>query len=374
LNYRLIAAIATLTCLSGIAGCSRSSQKDEADSAKAAALSVHVVTPQRLVWPQTIQGSGQLAAWQDVLVTTEVGGLQLVELNVEVGARVRRGQLLAKLADESVRHEERRQQAAVSQAKANLAQAQSNLRRAEQVEGSGALSAQRIDEYRIAAQTASATLASAEAELDSARLKVRQTRIVAPDDGIVYSKTAAIGSVNNAGTELFRLVRQGVVEWRAELDARQLASVQPGRPAQVTLPTGQTVKGEVRLVDPTLSPSTGRAIAHVRLPIGSPARPGMFGNGVVELDHKPALTVPATAVVMRDGRAYVYLVDAQSVVTGQLVSTGRRRDGMVEILEGLQPTARLVASGGAFLSEGTRVQVLSAAATSASGAASGSAR
>lgn len=373
MNYRLIAAIATLTCLSGIAGCSRPSQQDEADSVKAAALSVQVITPQLRVWPQTLQGSGQIAAWQDVLVTTEVGGLQLVELKVDVGARVRRGELLARLADDSVRHEERRQQAAVSLAKANLAQAQANLRRAEQVEGTGALSAQRIDEYRIAAQTASATLASAEAELDSAQLKVRQTRIVASDDGIVYSKTATIGSVNSAGTELFRLVRQGAVEWRAELDARQLASVRPGRPAQVTLPTGHTVKGEVRLVDPALSPSTGRAIAHVRLPIGSPALPGMFGHGLVELDNKPAMTVPATAVVMRDGRAYVYLVNAQSVVTAQLVSIGRRRDGMVEILDGLPPTARLVASGGAFLSEGARVQVLGAALP-ASGGSSGSAR
>lgn len=337
----------------------------EVGGSVASALTVAATSPETQTWPQTLQASGALAAWQEIIVSPETGGLRIAELLVDVGARVKRGQLLARLADDGLKADLRKQKAAVAQARANLDQAESNMRRAKVVEGSGALSAQKIEEYQINEATARAALASTMAELDSIRLKLSQTHIVAVDDGLVSAKSAVLGNVVNTGAELFRMVRQGRIEWRVELDARQFAAVRPGLLAQITLPGGQSVEGTVRQVAPTLSTSTGRAIAYVSLPADSAARAGMFANGSLELDTKPALTLPQSAVVMRDGKNYVFVIGAGDKVTIRAVETGRRRSDRIEVLTGLAGDVRVVASGGAFLSDGAQVTVVASDTTKA---------
>lgn len=326
----------------------------------ASALTVSLAHPETRLWPQTVQATGSIAAWQEIIVAPETGGYRIAELMVDVGDHVKRGQLLARLADDSLKADLRKQQATVAQARANLEQATSNLQRAKTIESSGALSAQKLEEYRISEATSRASLDAAQADLDSTRLKLSQTRIVAVDDGIVTAKTGVLGNVVSAGTELYRLIRQGKVEWRPELDSRQLATIRPGQTARVTLPGGQQVTGAVRLVGPALSTSTGRATVYVSLPTDSPARAGMFASGSLALDTKPALTLPQSAIVMRDGRAYVYVLGAGDKVNSHPVTTGRRQGDRVEVLTALPPQASIVASGGAFLSEGAQVSVATA--------------
>lgn len=335
---------------------------DSPATPKPSVLTVEVVSPQPQSWPQTVQASGSITPWQEIIVSPETGGLRIAELLVDVGSVVQRGQLLARLADDSLQADLRKQQAAVAQAQASLDQATSNLQRAKMVEGSGALSAQKLEEYRIAEATSRASLDSAQAELDSIRLKLSQTRIVAVDDGVVSSKTGVLGNVVSAGTELYRLVRQGKVEWRPELDARQVSTVRAGQAARLTLPGGEQVQGQVRLVAPTLSTSTGRATVYVSLPTGA-ARAGMFANGTLELGTQPALTLPQSAIVMRDGRAYVYLVGDGSQAISRAVATGRRQGDRIELLSGVDAKARVVAGGGAFLSDGAQVTVAQAGST-----------
>lgn len=351
--------------------------KPAADNGPAAAasapsvLTVEVASPTTLQWPQTLQANGALAAWQEVIVAPETGGLRIAELAVDVGTRVKRGQLLARLADESLQNDLHKQQAVVAQAQATLDQAVSNVQRAKVAENSGGLSAQTIEQYRITEATSRAALASAKADLDATQLKLRQTRIVAPDDGIVSTRTGVLGNVVSAGTELFRLVRQSRVEWRAEVDARQLALIKEGQRARVTLPTGQAVDGKVRLVAPVLSTDTGRALVYVALPTDSAARVGMFATGTVELPATAALTLPQSALVSRDGRDYVYTVDSGGKAHSVVVTVGRRQQQRVELLGGLPANARIVAGGGAFLSDGAQVTVV---ASAASAPASASAR
>lgn len=327
------------------------------DARTASALTVQVVAPQTQTWPQTVVASGPLTAWQEVVVSPETGGLRIAELLVDVGAKVERGQLLARLADDSVRMDLRKQEAAVAQAAVSLDQAASDLKRARVVEDSGALSEQQFEEYRVAEAKARASLSSARAELDAINLELKQTRIVAPDDGYVSSKSAVLGNVVNAGAELFRLVRKSRVEWRPELDASQLSLVQTGQSVGVVLPSGAQVLGEVREVGPTLSEKTGRATVYVSLPTDNAARPGMFANGEIALESKSAVTLPQSSIVSRDGRSYIFLVDAQDKVSGRVVTTGRRQGDRIEILTPIDGKARVVASGGAFLSENAQVTV-----------------
>lgn len=347
---------ALIACALVLTGCG--SGKD-ASAAKEtpASLTVTVTRPQQLSWPRLLGANGNLQPWQEVVISAETGPYRIATLNADVGMRVRKGQVLATLAREALLAERARLQAAVAEAQANLNKAASDADRARQVGDSGALSAQQIQGYRVTQQTSQASLASARAQLRGAEVQLGQANVRAADDGVVSSRSALLGKVVNAGDELFRLVRQGRIEWQAELDARQIAVVRAGQTARVTLPDGQTVSGTVRLVSPTLTSATSRGIVYVRLPAESPARSGMYGSGVIEVGTAPALTVPDSAVVLRDGKSYVYLLAKDNRVREIAVTAGQRRDGRIEV-SGISANEQVVASGGAFLSDGVTVRVV----------------
>jgi HlyD family secretion protein len=321
------------------------------------ALTVTLATPVEADWPRVIEAGGGLYAWQEGVVAAETGGLRVVEVAVEVGDRVRRGQELVRLADDTVRAELAQQEARVAQVRASLAEARANADRARTVKDRGAMSEQQSTQYLIGEEGAKANLAAAEAALEMQRLRLAQTRILAVDDGVVSSRTATLGMVVQPGIELLRIVRQGRVEWRAEVTAEQLAQVRPGQEAELRLPSGESVVGQVRTPAPTLDSGTRYGLVYVDVPVDSPARAGMFARGTIRLGTRRALTLPESAVVLRDGNSYVYQVGEGDRVAQLRVETGRRAEGRVEILAGLDTDARVVESGGAFLNDGDLVRI-----------------
>ncbi|WP_329956108.1 efflux RND transporter periplasmic adaptor subunit [Collimonas silvisoli] len=324
-------------------------------------LTVNVTNPTRENWSEVIQADGILTAWQEAVIGAETGSVRITELLADVGSTVKRGQVLARLASASANSDVRKQKAAVAQARANLEQAQADVKRSKAAADSGALSVQKIDEYRIAEESDRALLDSAEADLQSKQIVLAQTNVLAVDDGVISSRSALLGNVVSVGTELFRIVRQGKVEWQAEVTAQQLARVQEGQEVSVTLPGGKAIHGQVRLVAPTLSANTGRAIVYVSLPANSGAQVGMFASGSIKLSKKWAVALPESALVLRDGRSDVYVLGPDgNTVSRRTVVTGRREQGLVEIVSGLDTGAHVVASGGAFLSDGASVKVVNA--------------
>lgn len=353
-NYRFRTALLIGTT-AVLAACSPPDAAPELQ--EASLLTVEVVQAQTQDWPQLVQANGAIEAWQEIVVSPETGGQRVVELLVEAGATVKRGALLARLADDTVRAELHKQEATVAQAQASFEQARSNNRRAKITENSGALSEQQVEEYRITERTAKATLDAAQAELDSTRLKLSQTRITALDDGVVASKSGVLGEVVSAGTELYRLIRQGRLEWRPEVDVRQLAAINVGDTAQLQLPDGRQVEGKVWLTGPVLNDGTGRATVYVALDAASGARRGMFASGSIRLGASPALTLPQSAITLRDGRAYVWLLQEGDRVVSRVLQTGRQVGERIEILSGVTSQDRVVLSGGAFLSEDAKVTI-----------------
>ena len=321
------------------------------------ALAVTLVAPRTADWPRLIEASGGLFAWQEGVIAAETGGLRVVEVAVDVGDRVRHGQVLARLDQDTVKASLAQQEARVAQVRAALAEARANGDRARSVKDKGAMSEQQMTQYLIAEEAAKANLAAAEAALEMERIRLSQTRVLAVDDGVIAARAATLGTVVQAGTELFRIVRQGRVEWRAELTAQQLAQVRPGQEALIQLPGGETVTGKVRIAAPTLDANTRYGLVYVDLPAAGPARPGMFAQGTIQLGASPALTLPESAVVLRDGTSFVFEVLPDDRVAQRKVETGRRSAGQVEILSGLDTAARVVESGGAFLADGDLVRV-----------------
>jgi RND family efflux transporter MFP subunit len=171
--------------------------------------------------------------------------------------------------------------------------------------------------------------------------------------------------VVGAGTELFRLIRQGRLEWRAEVTSTELGRVTTGTKALVTAASGARLEGRVRTIGPTVDAQTRSALVYVDLkslpgPTAGSARAGMFARGEFDLGASAALTVPQPAVVLREGFSYVMRVNPDGRVSQLKVQTGRLVQGQVEITAGLAPDVRVVASGGSFLNDGDLVRVVEA--------------
>lgn len=356
-------ALLGLTCLSGCF-----SEAPKSTPAPKPVLAVQVVTPRAAEVDQRVAASGGVFAWQEAAVSSEVGGLRIAEVNAAVGDHVRKGQVLARLAAETVRGDVAQQQAAVAEAEAALAQAVANAERARKLDTAQAVSRQELLQYETQERAASAKLQAARAVLQNQQLRLAKTVVVAPDTGTVTSRTAALGQVVSSGAELFRLVRGDRLEWRAEVSAKALMDIRPGQAAQVVLPDGQTLAGTVRQVAPTLDASTRTALVYVDLPAGSKAKVGMFVSGSLVLGKTAGTFVPGSALVVRDGAAYLMSVQETGRVSALKVKTGRRTQTEVEVTEGLALSSgsRIVVQGAAFLNDGDLVTVVSSAGPSGS--------
>ncbi len=330
-------------------------------------LTVTLTTPQSQNMAQRLSANGSLAAWQEALIGAEANGLKITEVRVNVGDRVQRGDVLATLQADSLRAEMAQAEATLAEATANAQEAKAQAERARSLQQQGFFSNAQLSQTLAAEASAVARVQSARALVQLQNVRMAQTQVRAPDAGVISSRQATVGSVVGAGTELFRLIRQGRIEWRAEVTSAELGRVQVGAPVQVTAASGQVLQGKVRMVAPSVDAQTRNALVYVDLPaqIGT-AKAGMFAKGEIILGQSQALTVPQTAVVVRDGFSYVYSVGADNKVSQLKVQTGRLSGDRFEVLSGLKPDARLVASGGAFLNHGDTVRVVDASPAAAS--------
>lgn len=349
-------ALGALCAGLGLSACGGKQDAHAAAPAKPA-LTVEVVQPRREAWPRLLAASGPVAAWQEASIGAELAGVRLEEVLVNVGDWVKRGQLLARYSEDSMRAELLRLEAQVAEARAAVEKARLDAESADRLEASGALSKQEIRSVRTQAAVAEARLASAQAARDAQALRLSYARVVAPDDGVISGRAATVGAVASPGTELFRLIRRGRLEWRAEVRADALQQVRRGMRASVKRLDGSVLEGTVRQVAPSVAADTLNGIVYVDLPSPSGLAAGMFVSGEFELPQSEVLALPESAVVFRNGNRYVMQVMEGDRIREVKVQTGRRRGTDVEILEGVDPAARFALAGGAFLNDGDLVGI-----------------
>ena len=325
------------------------------------ALTVTTALPQQGNLPVKLSANGNITAWQDAIIGAESNGLRLVQVLVNVGDQVKAGQVLAVFDSSTVQAEVAQAKASLLEAQANAGDAADNAARARTLANSGALSAQQINQYNTAEQTAKARLEAAKAVLDVQQVRSRQIKVLAPDSGVISARTATVGAVVGAGTELFRMIRGGRLEWRAEVTSAELGRLKAGTVATVLAASGAQLQGRVRMIAPTIDPLTRSALVYVDLPVSagmaSPAKAGMFARGEFDLGSTPALTIPRPAIVMRDGFNYVFRISPDNRIHQVKVQTGRLDGDRVEITSGLTVDIRVVVSGAGFLNDGDLVRV-----------------
>lgn len=318
-----------------------------AEAPTPAALTVSTTRVTEAKWPEIIQATGPISAWQEAVIGAEVSGQRLVAVMADVGDIVKRGQILARFNSETLTAE-------YAELKANWIAAESNRKRALTLKSSGAMSEQAIEDYLNQA-------AVAKARMDAKGLQLKYSDIIAPDDGVISARNATLGAVGSAGDELFRLIRQNRLEWCGELTAEQAARVVRGQPVALTLPNGNKAKGSIRQIAPAFNPETRMIRIFVNIEPGSSARAEMYAEGQIMLGQQTALSVPAKSVVIRDGHNYVFIIHNHTsggmVVHRQEVQVGRIRGNDAQILSGISKGDQLAVMGAGFLNDEDIVRV-----------------
>lgn len=357
--YRASMALYTAVALAlgalTLPGCGDSSASSQ--PAQKASMTVSVVAPVQTSFDRTIAATGTIAARDELIVGSDASGVRLMEVLAEVGTTVQKGQLLARADDAQLRAQLAQQEAMIKSAQVDLAQAQLNLDRAERLKDSGVYSIETYQTRKTAALAASARLDLAVAQKRELEVKIGHTRVVAPASGVVSKKSATVGAVVQPGIELFRMLKDGQVEWLAELPSHSLANVKPGAKVAIALDDGRTVEGTVRLVAPTMDTATRNGLVHVTLPRNAGFKAGSHAKGEILVANAQALALPEAAVLTRDGYPFVYVVDAAHVARLVKIETGARQRGVVEVSGGLTPAARVVGAGAGFVKDGDLVRV-----------------
>jgi len=354
-----------------LAGCGGHGEEKAPEKSGASRQTVTVATVAQTNLDRQVSASGTVSAWEEVPVAAETGGLTAVALYVDEGSYVRQGQPLVQMNDVLLRAQLRQQQAAVQLAEANVARDDAALARAQELRERGFLAQAALDTALADQRASAANLASARATLAQTQTQLDQATIRAPVAGQIISRSVTKGQIITAGTELFRMVRDGRLELDAQVPETELPLIRAGQSATITSSEAGSTTGTVRIVTPEVDAQTRLGVARISLSPGSQLKPGMFARAQIAVGAQPATTVPTGAVLYRNNRAGVFLLNADGAsVRFQPITVLSRTDAQTAV-SGVATGARVVVEGAGFLNEGDRVTVSTRAAGQGAGQGAG---
>lgn len=372
---------------------SRNAATDEAShanrQAKPPAVTAYRVSEQNFA--EQVFVTGSLIAREEIVVAPELEGLKIVELLADEGDRVQAGQVLARLQEAALKYQLAQRQAALARSRASIEQAKSQIQeaKARQVKASASLERAKplrrqkiiaesvIDQRRAAAISASAQAASAEeglrvAEASKAEIeaqirelewRVSRTEIKAPVAGLISKRNARIGEIAiganafSADAPMFRLIAKNEIELLAEVPETEVAKIEIGQSATVSVTGVGEIKGKVRLVSPEINKTT--RLGEVRIFLGDDERLklGSFARASINSRTAHGLGVPLSAIAYGAGGSRVLVIE-NGRVREEEIETGLLADGMVEVKRGLAAGDVVVAKAATFLREGDEANAI----------------
>ncbi|MCJ8144365.1 efflux RND transporter periplasmic adaptor subunit [Ancylobacter sp. A5.8] len=373
------------------------------EPAQVRGISISVVPAARREVTEKLPVTGTLVAREEIMVGPEIDGYRIMEILVDEGDRVEKGQVLARLSRDMLdtllaqnTANAAKAQAAIAQQKASLEQAiaqrieaEAAVERARTLIKTGATSQEVLDQRERAVKVASSQVTAAqemvtaaEAEADQIKavrdellVRLARTDIKAPEAGIVSARAARLGAiVLSANAEpLFRIVKDGAIDLDAEVPESMLPRIATGMKVAV-VPAGfeTPVMADIRLVGAKVDPATRLARVAVAMPADERLRPGAYARGTIEVARREGVALPQSAVQFSPQGTFV-LVVADERVEQRPVKTGLQGEGFVEIVEGLTEGESVVARAGGFLRDGDHVTPVPVDPASLSASAKGGA-
>jgi HlyD family secretion protein len=329
---------------------------------------VSTVTAVPAMFDRTVQVNGTLVAREEIAISSSLPEQRVAEVIVEEGDRVQAGQLLAQLETQGLDAHVRQAQAAwagsraaVGQQEAVTVEARASFKRIEPLGGSGTVSEQQVDERRAQADSAAASLRAARAEVDQALAQLAGARhqrskadIRAPFAGVIVERVARPGALSG-GDPMFRLIREGLIEFEGDVAETDLVDIELGQTLRVQIAgIASPMEGTIRRVDPKVNVRSRLGRVRIALDYSPLLRAGTYAQATLVLARRKLdVTLPVRAFSIIDAsRASVMQVNDEGIIARQIVTTGRRSGDLLEITSGLQAGERVVANASAFVREG----------------------
>jgi membrane fusion protein, multidrug efflux system len=366
-----------------LAGCGRGGPNTDAKAAPAAA-------PALLVAPEDIITLRPAAVSAGPLITGTVQPDRRADLRAEVsaivlavlkenGQAVKRGDLLVRLDDTSIRDSLLSAQESERVAGQAHEQAERQLQRLTTLRASGMASAQQMEDAEIRRNNTQSDMSAAKARVVQARQQLARTEARAPFDGIVSDRKVSAGDTAQIGKELLKVIDPSSLRFEGLVSSDAIQSVRAGQPVsfRVNGYGAQDFAGRIRLVSPTANPTTRQVEVLVDINGEAPARlAGLYAEGRVEASSTTALVIPASALVREGDKAWAWRI-ANNAIQKVALTVGERdpRRGDYVVLKGLADGDRLLRHPNGTLKDGQAVQpTASAVAASSASAASAAVR
>lgn len=311
------------------------------------AIPVTVAKATNTTFDHSITVNGTFQPSRQMMVISDVSG-KVTKLNIRDGSFVQAGEVILTVDKEYLENE-------LEAAEINLAKAEIDLARMQNLIGEGGVTQAQFEEAQVAVE-------SGKVKLKSLKKRLSDTEVKAPITGYVSQKRVEMGSVLGPGAPIAMIVNINPIILITFLTEDQVISIKKGQLAQVSVDVypDLQLQGRVTFID-VQSDNLKRFMVKVEMgnPSETPIKAGMSGkvsfktNGPLEV-----LSIPRSAFVgsLLDGK--VYLVKDDKAVL-QAVKTGETFQGQVEIVEGLNPGDQVVVSGKINLKDNTTVEIIS---------------
>lgn len=331
-----------------------------------------------------VLATGTIRPVQEVFVQPLVDGLSTSELHADVGDQISADQVLATLNEDTLILQKSQLEANRTKAEAGLAQykaqvleAQANLDdairqrdRLTRLQSSGTSTASQVEQATAAAEVAQARVQAAQqavgvgeadievvnSQIADVDLRLARTSVKTPVAGVISARNAKVGAIaSGAGEPMFTVIRDGALELVADLSETNIQKVEPGQKALVTIAGGaKTIEGEVRLVSPTVDPTSRLGYVRIDIDEKSGARAGMYASAQIIVAEKTALALPLSAVTSGREGSFARKVE-DNVVKQVEIEIGIQDGGFVEVAGGLEAGDVVVEKAGAFVRDGDRI-------------------
>ncbi|HEY7860236.1 MAG: efflux RND transporter periplasmic adaptor subunit [Gemmatimonadales bacterium] len=304
--------------------------------------------------------SGTMTPQNSATLRSELSG-SIVQTYVEQGQPVKRGQLLARIDDSSIREALLSAQSAARSAKLTLDNATRDAEREQRLETAGAVAPRDVEAAQRTLASAQAGMADAQAQLTAAQQQQNKTSFRAPFDGLVSERPVNAGDVVQPGTAIATVVDPASMRLEGSVPAEQLSMLKIGTPVLFSVNgyAGQTFTGKIDRINPTADPTTRQVRVYVTIPNqGSSLVGGLFAQGRVATESRQGIMLPVSAVDERGISPIVLRVKSGTVESVQ-VQIGLRDNALeqVEISAGIAAGDTLLANAAQGLAPGTRVRI-----------------
>jgi RND family efflux transporter MFP subunit len=311
----------------------------------------------------------RIDAWSRAPIYARVSGY-LKNWNVDIGARVKAGQVLAVIDTPDLDQDLAAAKANLTVARANLALAESTAKRWESLVGQNAVSKQDADTKQGDYLSKRATVQALQASVDREEALKRYTRLSAPFDGVVTERNVDVGALVNvggaAGSQLFVVSDLHRLRVYVNVPQRQVALIKPGSVATVSVPEHPDKTYEAKVTAQAQAINTGSGAMQVQLVVDNPSGellPGAFANVRFDLPlDTAAVTVPPGALIVGKNGVQIATLDASNRAHIRKVSIARDLGNVVQLAGGVSRADRIIDSPPDGLAEGDTVRVAQAPA------------